>query len=113
MIPRLYPNQKAIRIAKAESNKDNAYAIFNCAALQKAMTFLNPSAFKLWCWLNSNQNGYEFALSLADTAQHTGLGKTAYQGAVRELIEKKYLVECELYPNLKGYLFIEQGYGGE
>lgn len=63
MLPRLYPNQKAIRIAKAVSNKENAYAIFNVAALQKAMTTLNPSAFKLWCWLNKNQTDYEFALS--------------------------------------------------
>lgn len=113
MLPRLYPNQKAIRIAKTESNKENAYAIFNLAALQRAMTTLNPSAFKLWCWLNKNQNGYEFALSLVSVSQDTGLGKAAYQGAVRELIEKKYLIEVDLYENLTGYLFIESGYGGE
>jgi hypothetical protein len=43
----------------------------------------------------------------------TGLGKAAYQGAVRELIEKRYLIECDLYEKLTGYLFIENGYGGE
>jgi hypothetical protein len=32
---------------------------------------------------------------------------------VKELIEKGYLVEVELYENLTGYLFIENGYGGE
>ncbi|MBR4890369.1 MAG: hypothetical protein IKU15_03675, partial [Clostridia bacterium] len=38
-----------------------------------------------------------------------GIAKNTYLNAVNTLIEKGYLVQVELYPNLTGYLFIEEG----
>lgn len=113
MLPKLYSGQKAIRTIKAESNKDNPYSIFNMAALEGAMKRLKPNAFKLWCYLNRHQTNYEFGLSAVDACQACGIAKNTYLAAVKELIEKGYLVEVELYENLTGYLFIESGYGGE
>ena len=113
MIPKLYSNQKAIRIAKTESNKDNPYAVINLAALEGAMKALKPNAFKVWCYLCRNQTNYEFALSGTEVQSKCNISKITYDNAVKELIEKQYLVEVELYDGLTGYLFIDKGYGGE
>lgn len=57
------------------------------------MIDLKGETFKLWCYLGKNQNGYEFALSKVD-AMNWGMGsKSSYDRAVKELIEKGYLVE--------------------
>ena len=111
MISTLYSNQKAIRVVKAQSNKENTYSIFNHNALRKAMK-LPPPAFKVWAYLNSHQNGYEFGLSSKDVKEVCSMAKKTYDNAIAVLIEKGYLVQVELYPNLTGYLFIEEGYGG-
>lgn len=86
------PNQKTIRIEKEQASKDNPYAIYNLNALKTAMLTLKGEAFKLWCYLDKNQNGYTFALSKVD-ALNWGIGsKSSYDRAVKELIEKGYLV---------------------
>ena len=113
MIPRLAANQKAIRIIKADSNKDNTYTIYNLAATRKAMKDLNPTAFKVWCYFNSNAGGYEFGLSSKDVCEACGISRNTYDKAITSLIEKGYLVQEELYENLKGYLFIEDADGGD
>lgn len=113
MIPKLYSNQKAIRIAKTECNKDNPYAVINLAALEGAMKALKPNAFKVWCYLCRNQTNYEFALSGMEVQTKCNMSDKTYRSAVNELIEKQYLVEVELYEGLTGYLFIDKGYGGE
>ena len=54
----------------------------------------NPKGetFKLWCYLNKNQNGYTLALSKVD-ALRWGIGsKSSYDRAIAELIQKGYLV---------------------
>lgn len=71
------------------------------------MKNLKPSAFKLWGYLNSNQMNYEFGLSSADAQKVCNFSYNTYAAAVNELIEKGYLVAVELYPNLTGYLFLE------
>ena len=113
MLPRLAKNQKAIRIAKAQSDKNNTYTIFNFAATRKAMKELTPNAFKLWCYFNSNANGYEFGLSSKEVCEECGMSRNTYDKAVHILIDAGYLIQVELYENITGYLFIENGYGGE
>lgn len=113
MLPRLAANQKAIRVIKADSNKDNTYTIYNLAATRKAMKDLNPTAFKVWCYFNSNAGGYEFGLSSKDVCEACGISWKTYQAAIASLIEKGYLVQEELYNNLMGYLFIEDADGGD
>jgi hypothetical protein len=57
------------------------------------MLDLKGETFKLWCYIGKNQNGYTFALSKVD-AMKWGIGsKSSYDRAVKELIEKRYLVE--------------------
>lgn len=104
----LVPNQKAIRImTKEKCDKDNLYACINLEAIEAAMAALDGNCFKLWLYLAKNQSGYEFGLSQKDCEKY-GLKKDAYQRAVNVLIEKGYLTEIELYPNLVGYAFTEK-----
>lgn len=87
------PNQKTIKVQKENSNKQNLYAIYNLDALNDAMIDLKGESFKLWCYLNKNQNNYEFALSKVDAIKW-GIGsKSSYDRAVADLISKGYLVE--------------------
>lgn len=87
------PNQKTITTSKEKSDKDNKYAIFNLNALQYAMIDLKGESFKLWCYINKNQDGYTFALSAVDAVKW-GIGsRSSYNRAVKELEEKGYLVE--------------------
>ena len=91
-MPETVPNQKTIKINKEEANKTHYYATYNLNALKTAMLDLKGEAFKLWCYLNKNQNGYKLALSKFD-AISWGIGsKSSYDRAVRELKEKGYLV---------------------
>ncbi len=48
------PNQRKIIIEKAQSNKNNLYAIVNLKALNNAMLSLNGEAFKMWMYFNKN-----------------------------------------------------------
>lgn len=104
--------QKAVRVIKAESNADNPYSIINKAALLKALNELPANSFKLWMYLAANKDGYEFGLSRQVVMETCGIAKNTYLNAVNTLIEKGYLVQVELYPNLTGYLFIEEGFCG-
>ena len=87
------PNQKTVVMQKALSDKDHLYGIFNLEALQVALISLKGESFKLWCYINKNQSGHTFALSKVDAIKW-GIGsKSSYDRAVKELIEKGYLVE--------------------
>lgn len=58
------PNQKIVHIEeRIKRDSDNIYATTNIEALQKAMKNLKNSSFKLWCYLNKNQEYYRFELS--------------------------------------------------
>ena len=86
-------NQKTIRVEKEQANKENPYSIYNLNALKAAMQDLKGETFKLWCYLDKNQNGYTFALSKVD-ALNWGIGsKSSYDRGIKELIEKGYLVK--------------------
>ena len=87
------PNQKTIELHKEKCSKDNLYSMYNLDALQCAMINLKGETLKLWLYIGKNQNGYTFALSKVDAIKW-GIGsKSSYDRAVKELIEKGYLVE--------------------
>ena len=102
-----YFNQKTIRIIKALSNKGNFYGIFNKKYMYNAMKELTPTAFKIWCYLNCNQNEYELELAPSDVRPKCDIGEKTYYRGVNELIEKGFLIEVELRENKTGYLFLE------
>lgn len=86
-------NQKTITVEKERCDKNHLYAMVNLDALKGAMLDLKGESFKLWCYLDKNQNGYTFALSKVD-ALSWGIGsKSSYDRAVAELISKGYLVK--------------------
>jgi hypothetical protein len=88
------PNQKTIKTNKELCDKSHYYTQINLDALQYAMSDLKGEAFKLWVYLGKNINGYTFALSPVDAITNWGIGsKSSYTRAVKELIDKGYLVE--------------------
>lgn len=85
-------NQLLIKIGhnRKIANKDNPYAVFNLEILQKAMRNLDGGSFKLWLYIQKNQNDFEFALS-QKACEEFGLKKDSYRRAKDELITKGYL----------------------
>jgi archaellin len=85
-------NQKVVKVSKEVCDKGHLYATINLEAMSKAACDLDAGAFKLWCYFAKNQNGYEFALSSKDVGQNFGMKIKQYNNAVKELIDKGYLV---------------------
>lgn len=88
-----YPNQKVIITNKAQSDKENIYGIQNLKALYQAAKSLTNKAFKLYIYMNCNQAGYKYALSPKAVCIDIGLKEKSCQSAVKELVEKGYLVK--------------------
>lgn len=87
------PNQKTIKVNKERCDSQNKYTPINLNALQYAMIDLKGESLKLWLYIGKNQANYTFGLSKVD-AIRWGIGsKSSYDRAVRELIDKGYLVE--------------------
>lgn len=87
-----YPNQKNITVIKCPCDTENKYAKINLSALHSAMQNLTKiGAIKLWLYFAKNQNGYTFDLSCVD-CNDWGIKSDSYHSAVKELIEKRYLV---------------------
>lgn len=84
------PGQKIVRIERCP--KGGVYSYINNDADEKAAKSLKAGAFKLWCYLRRNCNGYILALSPKDCEERYGIGLKQYRGAVKELEEKGYLV---------------------
>lgn len=89
-----FNNQKVVSVQKEKSDKNNLYAIYNLKALNEALK-LSPNAFKLWAYIDSNQNGYTFGLSCRDACAGMAISKPTYLKAVKELIDEGYLQEQE------------------
>lgn len=85
------PNQKTVKVSKVET-KGKIFAQIEMSALEEAARNLKAGAFKLWIYFSKNQNNYEFGLSSSDALATFGMKKDQYDGAVKELIEKGYLV---------------------
>ncbi len=87
-------NQKVVGVNKEPTDKNNIYACINMKALDgAALKLKKPSTFKLWLYFAKNQNGYEFELSAVAVANFCGITEKSYREAVKELIEKRYLIQ--------------------
>lgn len=110
---KLASNQRLVKIDKAASNKTNPYAIFNLSALQRAMS-LKPNTFKLWCYLNANQHGYEMPFAREKYLEWAGVTKNTYLAAWKDLIDKGYIIHVdEIRPGIEGWVFLEDGCSSE
>lgn len=100
-----YSNQKIVRIGNREKrDAQHIYSTMNIEAMQEAMMELKGETFKLWCYLNKNQEGYQFELSQKE-CEKWGIKKDAYYAAVKKLVELGYLVPIEEGSNI--YVFFE------
>lgn len=97
-----YPNQKTIithnnsgDVAKrlADQGKYGYHVVINDYDSQ-AMRELSNCGYKLYAYLCKNLNGYEFDLSSVDATRYTGISTNSYDRAVKELIEKRFLIPC-------------------
>ena len=108
-IPNVKGKQKAIRIKKADTNEYNLYSRFRLDAVNFALKVLSPSAFKLWTWFNTNAHNYQFALSGVEVQEACGISKGTYDRGIKELIDNGFLRPAQLFPNFRGYIFVEFG----
>lgn len=100
-----YSNQKIVRIGNREKrDAQHIYSTMNIEAMQEAMMELRGETFKLWCYLNKNQEGYQFELSQKE-CEKRGIKKDVYYAAVKKLVELGYLVPIEEGSNI--YVFFE------
>ena len=85
------PNQKIICTNKPKSRMP--FFIVDSRYMHKAMKELTYGGFKLWCYLSENKNGYMFGLSHKAVYEHTGMSKSTYDNAIKELKEHGYLIQ--------------------
>lgn len=92
-----YANQRNFTINREipTKNTHEAYLTIYCRNLNAAMRDLSGVAFKLYCYLCSNKDGYSFDFSTQDFMNVSGAGSTSAREAVNTLISKGYLVETK------------------
>ena len=87
--------QKAVRVNKKREAEDKTDVrvdnIFKKDILE-AMVDLKGASFKLYMYILSNQDNYIFGLSQKDVANRAGIPEATYRTAIKQLIDKKYLV---------------------
>ena len=71
------------------------YYVNSLVVLGKASHLLSPTTMLVYLYLSGNQNGYRLALSCAEVCNWTGISKTTYHKAVKELIDKHFLCPKE------------------
>ena len=86
-----FPNQNRVTIYKPTYEK--GFLQISIEEWQKAIQVLSKSVLKLYFYLASNADGYTFALSKQDIMNCTGISRTRYYEAVKELKEHYYLID--------------------
>lgn len=100
------PNQKRIIIERSSDNVRKDYLKVSNESLDLAMYNLKSNTFILWIYLTDNSNGYHLDLYPLDFLNKTGLSRSTYDRAFKELEEKGYLIKSDKQKNL--YLFNEE-----
>ena len=92
MTPKVYKNQKLLRIIPALTDKYNSYTMFSNCALESAMLNLSPNAFKVYVYLvkQKHRKG-QFALSKTDITDWLQISESSYHRAIRELEKEGYI----------------------
>ena len=96
----LYKNQNLVIVEKEECSND--FLMVSNEYWMKASRLLKDSAFRIYMYFASNKDGYQFALSPVAISNAIGVSKRSYTDAIKELIEKEYLLKCDTKKNL-GY----------
>ena len=87
------PNQKVIICDSWEGSvpSGETYTLCVHSIECKARCDLSGNGYKLYRYLSDNKKGFRLALSPVAVRENTGMGKAAYDNAVRELQKKGYL----------------------
>ena len=111
MAKQLFNNQRHIRPIKIPTDKYHApYACFNVAAQQKARITLNGNAFKLYNYFCSYDQTYNEFISRKNIEEKTGLSRTTYSRAWKELEDHGYIQKDPNNKNKENYyIFVESG----
>lgn len=89
----VYPNQRIVTLRKAQADSNHVYGLFNKEALFAACRLLTGNELKVFLYLNSNKDGYHWALSPEDIAEKVGSTTDGIRTAIRGLIKKGYMVK--------------------
>lgn len=98
-------NQKVIKVNKVKVNKGTTYTVIDNNVLFNAIQELKHNELKVFLYMASNQDGFEFALSTKHVAEVTGANQRKIQEAINTLIEKGYLIQAGENSNV--YMFYE------
>ena len=106
---KLAPNQKVITVVKS---KPKGY-ILDIAANKVAHKKLSSNAYSLYMYFVLNVPGYTEALSIKHITNSMDLSERTYYKAIKELIEKNYLIKTPHQQIKEYYLFYEDGIDDE
>lgn len=101
----IFPNQWQIKVVKPKPKPQ--FTSIEDRYGYPAMQELTGNSFKLYFYLSGNKNAYEFALSPKAVMRMTGMSKSSYDRAKKELVDKGYLInyhdvyKCEDCPHVK------------
>lgn len=98
------PNQKHIVVNKAPCDTTHIYTMRNKESEAYASRILGNAAYRMWTYLSSHQDGYEFDLSSSAVEKEYGIKIRQYNTGVAELIEKGFL---QLLDDYNSYSFVE------
>ena len=84
------PNQKVVEIHKAKEK-----SIINIKYNRAAQANLSLAAYAMYMHLMSNLHGYQEVLSVENIIKTTALSEKTYYKAIKELIEKGYLIKTQ------------------
>ena len=104
---KLAPNQKVVTVIKS---KPKGY-ILDIEANKLARKTLSSDAYSLYMHFVLNIPGYTEALSMQHNIDTSSLSERTYYKAVKELIQKGYLVKTPHEQIKEYYLFYENGKG--
>lgn len=85
----LYKHQKIVQIHRVKGG-------INFQANAKAMKRLKPHTYVIYMYLMLHDNSRVWALSSKDAISKTQMSINPYNAAIKELIEKKYLIPGEI-----------------
>ena len=87
-----YSNQRTVKIDR-KIREGHIFVSFDKDSMAEACGDLNGGAYKVWCYLLSNQDGYEWAISPADAEKRWGIPTSTFKDGIKELKEKGYIAD--------------------
>lgn len=86
-----YPNQWEVMTRRPKAKAP--FASIEDRFAEWAMLDLKGEAFKLWYYMAKNANGFQYSLSPRAVKNVTGMSRSTYDRARKELLEKGYMIQ--------------------